>query len=68
VGIAEVRCALGGAFAVAFATELVTELAGGGGGGLSVRVALASAVPASEGEAVTVLCDVDQSRRSCAAH
>ena len=64
------RCALGGAFAVAFATELVTELAagGGGGGGLSVRVALASAVPASEGEAVTVLCDVDQSRRSCAAH
>ena len=63
------RCALGGAFAVAFATELVTELdGGGGGGGLSVRVALASAVPASEGEAVTVLCDVDQSRRSCAAH
>lgn len=57
VGIAEARCYLSGTFTTAFSTEI---------NGLKVGVKLASAV-ASEAPA-TVMCDVDQSQRSCAAH
>lgn len=55
--IACARVCVGGTFTTAFSTEIA---------GSKVGVHLASPVPSEY--MVTVLCDVDQSQRSCAAH
>ena len=68
VGIAEARCVLSiapGAGLVSYAPGLSTQVFGGN----QLRVMLGEPVPSDvELGACTVLCDVDQSQRSCAAH
>ena len=70
VGIAEARCVLsvmpgGGGGSSSFAPGLATQVFGG----TKLRVTLGEPAPADgEVAAVAVLCDVDQSQRSCAAH
>ena len=68
VGIAEARCSLSaapGAAPAAYAPGLSTQVVGGN----KLRVVLGQPAPTG-GEAGTymVMCDVDQSQRSCAAH
>ena len=61
VGIAEARCTLTGPFAAAISTEILD--------GNRLRVRLQRPVPDdAEAAPTAVLCDVDQSQRSCAAH
>ena len=60
VGIAEARCSL---LSSSFATGLAAAPMGN-----KLHVTLERAAPADAENGVAVLCDVDQSQRSCAAH